>query len=255
MRMSRGRIRFAWIACTLAGLTLVAPLASSAEQTWPQTSPEGLQLTRTLPHGAVYLKPGAGFSQYKRLAILDCYVEFAKDWQRNYNMNEPDLEMKVSKGDIDRITKELAAEFKRVFTEELQARGGYEIVDVAAPDVLILRPALLNLIVNAPEIDTAPTMAFAVVSSAGQMTLYLELWDSTTNTILARVIDTEADESSGGFAQAGGVVRNKQAADEILKAWADRLRKALDAAHSAAADPTTSPAPATATAPAPGTTP
>jgi hypothetical protein len=60
------------------------------------------------------------------------------------------------------------------------------------------------------------------------------LWDSTTNTILARVIDTEADESSGGFAQAGGVVRNKQAADEILQSWADRLRKALDAAHATA---------------------
>lgn len=238
MRLSRRRTRLALLACVLAGVALSAPPTSRADQAWPQTSPEGLQLTKTLPHGAVYLKPGVSFSQYKRLAILDCYVEFAKDWQRNYNMNEPDLEMKVSKADMDRITRELAAEFKRVFTKELQANGGYEFVDIAAPDVLILRPALLNLMVNAPEVDTAPTMAFAVVSSAGQMTLYLELWDSTTNTILARVIDTEADESSGGFAQAGGVVRNKEAADELLKAWADRLRKALDAAHSAAASPT-----------------
>jgi hypothetical protein len=97
--------------------------------------------------------------------------------------------------------------------------------------------------VNAPEIDTAPTMAFAVVSSAGQMTLYLELWDSTTNTILARVIDTEADESSGGFAQAGGVARNKEAADEILASWADRLRTALDNARTTTASPATAPTP------------
>ncbi len=255
MYVGRGSTCFAWIACALAGLTLIAPPASGAEQSWPQTSPEGLPLTKTLPHGAVYSKAGAGFGQYRRLAILDCYVEFAKDWQRNYNMNEPDLEMHVSKSDMDRITRELAAEFKRVFTAELQAKGGYEIVDVAAPDVLILRPALLNLIVNAPEIDTAPAMALAVVSSAGQMTLYLELWDSASNTILARVIDTEADDSSGGFARAGGVVGNKQAADEILKTWADKLRKALDAARAASTSPDSIPIPASATAPAPGTTP
>jgi hypothetical protein len=224
----------AWIATVAACCGLAAAPVAHSEQSWPQTSPEGLQLTKTLPHGAVYLKPGATFGQYKRLAILDCFVDFAKDWQRDYNMNEPDLEMQVSKADMDRIQKELAAEFKRVFTQELQTKGGYEIVDIAAPDVLILRPALLNLIVTAPEIDTAPTMGFAVVQSAGQMTLYLELWDSTTNTLLARVIDTEADPGTG-FAQAGGTVRNKEAADAILASWADRLRSALQAANATAA--------------------
>jgi hypothetical protein len=231
-----------WLAVAATGFALAAGPAPAADQTWPQTSPEGLQLTKTLPHGAVYLKPGATFGQYKRLAILDCFVDFAKDWQRDYNMNEPDLEMQVSKADMDRIRKELAAEFKRVFTEELQTKGGYEIVDIAAPDVLILRPALLNLIVNAPEIDTAPTMAFSVVQSAGQMTLYLELWDSTTNTLLARVVDTEADPGTG-FAQAGGPVRNKEAADQILTAWADRLRSALQAANATAAGSTTTATP------------
>lgn len=240
-RTRRG-LFFTSLAVVAAGLALAAGPASAADQTWPETSPEGLELTKTLPHGAVYLKPGATFGQYKRLAILDCFVDFAKDWQRDYNMNEPDLEMQVSKADMDRIRKELAAEFKRVFTEELQTKGGYEIVDIAAPDVLILRPALLNLIVNAPEIDTAPTMAFSVVQSAGQMTLYLELWDSTTNTLLARVVDTEADPGTG-FAQAGGTVRNKEAADQILTAWADRLRSALQAANAAAAASATPTAP------------
>ena len=234
-------------------LMLHTPALQAAEQQWEQTSPDGLQLTRTLPYGAVYMKPGATFGQYKRLALLDCFVQFAKDWQRNYNENEPSIEMQVSQGDMDRIKKELAAEFKRVFTEELQTDGGYEIVDIAAPDVLILRPAILNLIVNAPEIDTAPPMSGSVVASAGQMTLYLELWDSTTNTILARVIDTEADQGQGGLAQAGDSVENKVAADRILKSWADRMRKALETARSTAPAP---PAPPAQTpGPAPGSTP
>ena len=253
MHNNKRTVALASTALFVASLfVLNAPAAQAADQQWEQTSPEGLQLTRTLPYGAIYMKPGATFEQYKRLALLDCFVQFAKDWQRNYNQNEPDLEMQVSQGDMNRIKTELAAEFKRVFTEELQTDGGYEIVDIAAPDVLILRPAILNLIVNAPEIDTAPPMSGSVVASAGQMTLYLELWDSTTNKILARVIDTEADQGQGGLAEAGNSVGNKEAADRILKNWADRLRKALETARTEAPGPA---APAPAAAPAPGPAP
>ena len=70
----------------------------------------------------------------------------------------------------------LAAEFKKVFTEELQDKGGYQVVETAGPDVLVLRPALVNVEVNAPDIMSAGVNA-TVVRSAGQMTLFLELWD------------------------------------------------------------------------------
>ena len=65
------------------------------------------------------------------------------------------------------------------------------------------------------------------------MTLYLELWDGGTSTLLARVIDTEADRSTGGMAEQANSVTNQAAADDILRSWAERLRKALDAARSA----------------------
>jgi len=61
------------------------------------------------------------------------------------------------------------------------------------------------------------------------MTLYLELWDSTTNTILARVMDAEADQQP--FAQPASRVTNTAAADTILKSWADELVGHLDAVH------------------------
>ena len=196
-----------------------------AADAFPQVSPDGLQLHHSTQFNAVYLKPGATFSQYKRLALLDCYVDFAKNWERDYNQDQPGLEGRITPEDMNRIKAEVATEFKSVFTEELQTKGGYQIVDVAAPDVLILRPAILNLMVTAPGVDT-PDMGFTVVASAGQMTLYLELWDSTTNTILARVIDTEADP--GGVAMVADRVSNKVAGDRILKHWADLLRQRLD---------------------------
>jgi RNase H-fold protein (predicted Holliday junction resolvase) len=100
------------------------------------------------------------------------------------------------------------------------------VVDTAAPDVLVLRPALVNVDATAPDLMTA-NMERTVVRSAGQMTLYLELWDSTTNSILARVMDAEADREA--IAQPANRVTNTAAADAILKGWADELRDHLDA--------------------------
>ena len=44
----------------------------------PQVSKDGLQLQKQSKQRLVYLKPGATFSQYDRVAILDCYVEFGR---------------------------------------------------------------------------------------------------------------------------------------------------------------------------------
>jgi hypothetical protein len=49
------------------------------------------------------------------------------------------------------------------------------------------------------------------------MTLYLELWDSA-NTLLARVIDAQADPQSYG--QISSSVSNRAAADRIMSGWA-----------------------------------
>jgi hypothetical protein len=68
------------------------------------------------------------------------------------------------------------------------------------------------------------------VTSAGSAKLYLELWNPETRTILARVIDAQADQSVPG-AQPSNFVTNREAADAILKKWADNLVKHLEAAR------------------------
>ena len=196
-----------------------------ASEPAPQVSKDGLQLQKQTKQRLVYLKPGASFSQYDRVAILECYVEFRKNWARDYNSDVVGLENRVTDADIQRMKSALSAEFKKVFANEL-TKGGYQVVDTAAPDVLVLRPALVNVDVAAPDLMTA-NMEQTVVRSAGSMTLYLELWDSTTNSILARVMDAEADQQP--FAQPANRVTNTAAADTILKSWTDELRAHLDA--------------------------
>ena len=210
-----------------AGLTLTSPSDVSAAEPPPQVSKDGLQLKTHTKQRVVYVKPGATFNQYNRVMILDCYVEMQKGWQQNYNANVAggDPSREVSNNDVQRITSSLAAEFKKVFTTELQ-KGGYQVTNTPAPDVLLLRPAIINVQVTAPDIMSAG-MDVNVITSAGSGTFYLELWDPSTNTILARAMDAEADQQP--FARQANAVTNRQAADIILSNWADDLVRHLDA--------------------------
>jgi hypothetical protein len=217
-------------ALAAAFLLLAAAAVPAAEPQYPQVSPDGLQLRRTLENGAVYVRPGADFSQYRKIGLLECYVQFAKDWARDYNENETDLAAQVTPEDQARIKNGLSLEFNKVFVTELGKNSDFQIVTAQGPGVLMLRPSLLNLVVTAPDVDM-PTPSVDVVASAGQVTLYLELWDGGTSTLLARVIDTKADDQTGGMAEQASTVTNRAAADIILEGWADRLRKALDSAR------------------------
>jgi len=208
-----------------AVLAVGAASISVAREAPPETSPEGLVLQKNTKSRIVYLKPGATFEQYNRVAILDVLVEFEKDWQKDYNRSRMGLEGRVSDKDVERMKTGLAAEFRKIFTDELQNKGGYQVVTTAGPDVLVLRPALLNVEVNAPDVMSAGINS-TVVRSAGQMTLFLELWDSETNTLLARIMDAAVDPD--GFAKQANRVTNTQAADRILRDWAHELRVRLD---------------------------
>lgn len=227
-----GRVlrRIAWMACIGAGLGLSHAPALCAADEPPQVSQDGLHLTKSTKSTRVYVKPGVDWSQYKRIALLDCLVEFDANWQRDYNRDRVGTSNRVSDADMERIKKDVAAEFRKVFTKELQAKGGYPIVDSAGPDVLVLRPAILNLRVTAPDL-MSPGIGGTVVSSAGSATLYIELWDSASNTILARAMDAQADPGFAGRGQAANRVTNTMAADQILQGWASKLRKYLEAAE------------------------
>jgi hypothetical protein len=225
MNMTQQSRRYSVLAATWITAALLSATLPAAEPP-PAVSSDGLHLVKQTSDRLVYLKPGASFAQYQRVAILDCYVEFQKNWQQNYNMDAPTLDSRVSDADVQRMKTAIAAEFKRVFTQELQKNGGYQVVDVAAPDVLLLRPALINVAVTAPDIQSA-SMEATIVRSAGQATLYLELWDSATKTILARVMDAKA--ANEPVAEVANRVTNTAAADEVLRGWADDLRRHLDA--------------------------
>lgn len=98
------------------------------------------------------------------------------------------------------------------------------MVKAGASGVLIIRPAIINLEITAPDTMTAG-MEMNYTANSGQMTLYMELYDGKTGDIIARVIDPEA--TGDGFFQIANSVTNMADADRVMRRWADILEKHL----------------------------
>lgn len=211
----------------LGFLMLLAVIAAPAADNppLPAVTPDGLELREGKRGAVVYVRPGVDFSRYQRIAILECPVAFSKDWKRDQEFSGN----RVTQQELERIKSGLSAEFLKVFTEELQTKGGYEIVTTGGEDVLVLRPAIIDLDVTAPD-NMTPGRGYTLTDSAGAMTLYLELYDSVTSQLLARAIDREADTGIGGF-QWQTRVTNQAGADRVLRRWASSLRARFDEVH------------------------
>jgi len=56
---------------------------------------------------------------------------------------------------MEKIKADVAELFREVFTEKLGMDGGYEIVEAAGDDVLLVRPAIIDLDITAPDTMSA----------------------------------------------------------------------------------------------------
>lgn len=213
-------------------VVFAVPVNSSAKskQELPEYTVEGLKRVPNPKNVAiVYAEPGATLEQYKRVYLVEPYVAFKKNWQRDQNRGG---RLKVSSKDMERIKTEVKKLFMELFTEELTG-GGYEMANERAEDVLIVKPAIIDLDVNAPDTMSAGRTT-TYTTHAGSMTLYLELYDSETDDLLAKALDPAADREST-YMQWSTSVSNRAAARRMMKPWAEALRKGLDEAHSATA--------------------
>ena len=235
------RLAHAALAVALAvGAVALSPAAVASDKL-PEVSPEGLKLLPKTKASAVYMRDGADFSGYDKVAILECPVAFRKDWQRDTNR---DGLARVTDSDVTKIRTALSAEFQKVFSKELADKGQTVVTD-GGTGVLILRPAIINLDIEVPN-TTAPN-AYTFTDSAGQATLYLELYDGVSGELLARVLDAQV-AGDWGTTRMRTSSSNKADANRMLTEWADRLGTYLQHARESA--PAAAPAAAPPAAPA-----
>jgi Protein of unknown function (DUF3313) len=209
---------------------LVSALAVSpvwAKQDLPAINDEGMELVKDTKMTTIYADPGADLGIYNRIMLEDASVAFKKNWQRDQNRSIRGVS-RVKDSDMERIRQDVATLFREVFTAEL-VDGGYELTDQAGEDVLIARPAIVNLDVIAPDIMTA-SRTYSYSESAGEMTLVLELYDSLTNDKIVTARDRKRDYRKG-YQQWRTSVSNRSTAKRLMSSWARAFREALDDAR------------------------
>jgi Protein of unknown function (DUF3313) len=209
----------------VSSLILLTPLASAQEQ---PAEAAGRTFDNLVPveESAVamaYIDPDVDFSVFRRVAIVEPFVAFRSNWQRDQNRRRT---RNITTRDMERIKQDVAILFERVFTERLEA-AGYEVVDVAADDVLVIRPAIIDLDITAPEIRTGGRSR-TYTASAGAATLYIQLFDSVTGEIVGRAADRRVARSSGSAISWSNSVSNMADARRSMGIWADTLVAFLD---------------------------
>jgi uncharacterized protein DUF3313 len=165
-----------------------------------------------------YIDPDADFSVFKRVAILEPLVSFRSNWQRDQNRSRS---RNISARDMERIKADVATLFERVFTERLEA-AGYEVVDMANEDVLLLRPAIVDLDITAPDTRSAGRSR-TFTASTGAATLYMQLFDSLSGDLIGRAADRQSVRSAGGMVTWSNSVTNTADARRMMGGWADKL--------------------------------
>ncbi|MEP4147627.1 MAG: DUF3313 family protein [Halioglobus sp.] len=203
----------------------VAPATMAEDEVEPEQerSFDNLVAVEGAAMNMAYIDPDADFSVFKRVAILEPFVAFRSNWQRDQNRGRS---RNVSNRDMERIKADVATQFERVFAERLEA-AGYEVVDGANDDVLLLRPAIIDLDITAPDTRSAGRSR-TFTASAGAATLYVQLFDSISGDIIGRAADRRVTRSGGGSVSWSNSVTNTAEARRMFGRWADTLITFLD---------------------------
>ena len=182
-------------------LMLLAGIASA--QPASDVTEDGLVRVPSSRKAGVYRLPDATFAQYRRVMLTPAPVTFRKNRDR----------MKagaLKPTDRERISAELTRLFHEELVAELVERGGFEIAESPAPDVLQIAPSILDVDMSAPDAGTSPgTSSF--VRTAGSMTLIVELRDAASGVTVGRIIDYEKARETTELQLANQVTNSEEA--------------------------------------------
>jgi hypothetical protein len=206
----------------LALAMLAPPLAAQEQGSW-----DGLIEVKASKFDDAFLMPGADFRAYDKVMLDPVEVAFRKDWMRNMN-DTRSLGRRISADDAQKILDTVRADTRETFSEAF-VKGGFQVADAPGEKVLRVHTSVINLYVNAPDnMSAGRVMTFT--TEAGEATLVVELRDSLTNALLARVVDRRVAQNMGAMPwrpTLTNTVTNRAEFERAAAAWASASVKGL----------------------------
>lgn len=194
----------------------------AAQPNLPQTTAEGLVRVDSQRIEALYHDPDADLTHYTAVRALAPQVKFKKNWLRDQNRGSM---RRVTHSDMEEIRTDVAAVLTEVFAAELEKQDRFQVVTEAGEDVLDLQVAVIDLDVNAPDVNTISNIR-TFTKSAGTATLIIEMEDSMSGDLLVVAADRR-EARDNLHLQWATKTSNSAEARRLFKRWADLLIAAL----------------------------
>lgn len=178
---------------------------------------EGLQEVSARNFEVAFVRPGVNFGHYSKLMVNELELAY----------RTPDRSQNQFALGEDQKTR-LKAAMAVAFGEELGTLQNLEVVTEPGPDVLDLNVRVQDILASSPgrRVGGVGRASFAL-ETVGELTLVIELRDSESEEVLARVFDRHAVE---GAAMLSGesVISTWQGVEQLVARWATRVREGLD---------------------------
>jgi hypothetical protein len=150
-----------------------------------------------------------------------------KNWLRDYNRDATTLSQRLTDEDVQKALQSVRDGFTEIFTEAFR-EAGMELVTAPGPDVLRVRPGVVDLFVAAPDTSMQSAGRSRTYSvEAGHATLFIEARDSVTGALLGRALDQRETRNSGR-AMVANRVTNTADFRQLFKSWASILVKGME---------------------------
>lgn len=205
--------------CFLVSIVLALFSTGAFAQTdpWPRITPDGMHRFLTSGLSVVYVKPRANFESYSRVNILEPVVRFRKPRDESERLSTDDESKAMVIQKTMEVRQEIAQAFKSIYVETMES-GGYEVTGEVAEDVLLVRPAIINIGLHVSDdgIDS---------ERVGEMTLYIEVFDSVTGERLAEGWDLKEQQLFNPGLHGWADEANRTSVKQIMEEWAQTLLK------------------------------
>ena len=199
-----------------AGCATTAPTLNVTDT---QPTHDGLYPIENIRIDAAWARPDFDLSPYRRIMLDSAGIQY-RPARRTAHGGHGDQAFPLD----ERQKARLGQELRRAFETELAKSERFELTDTPAPDVLMIRGSLYDVVSHVPP-ETAGRSAI-YLRSVGEATLIIELIDSMSNTVLVRAVDRRAAERDGP-PTASNSASNWQEVRLLAQYWARSLRTGL----------------------------
>ena len=205
------------------GLHLAMLLCACAPQpslpiTETATDLDGLGKVSSKYFGAAFIRPGADFSRYQELVLSGSELAFKTP-------DRAKQQFPLSSEQKDRFRQLLDTQF----AAELSSLDNLRLTDAVGPNALVVQVRVQDILATVPP-NAVGKSGWGSLSlrALGEATLVIELSDSESGEILARVYDRRAFEGVAVAQNQAAPITRWEDIEALCKKWASTVRDRLD---------------------------